>query len=43
VTGKPVRPSEQQAAPELDPTQAARQLGQNVLSKAGRFFGGDKK
>jgi twitching motility protein PilT len=48
VQGKPARPPDQQFnANNLDPTreatQAAQKFGKDMLSKAGKLFGGEKK
>jgi twitching motility protein PilT len=48
VAGKPARPPDQQfTAANLDPTreatQAAQKFGKDMLSKAGKLFGGEKK
>jgi twitching motility protein PilT len=48
VQGKPLRPPDQQfTAANLDPTkeatQAAQKFGKDMLSKAGKLFGGEKK
>jgi twitching motility protein PilT len=45
VTGRPLRPLDPQAQAFSagDASQMAQKLGKDVLSKAGRLFGGDKK
>jgi twitching motility protein PilT len=52
VSGRPLRPLDPAALPgnpfnaaeaSREAAQAAQKLGKDVLSKAGRFFGGDKK
>jgi len=40
VRGAPLKPPE--AAPANDPTRDAQKFGKDMLSKAGRLFGGDK-